>query len=403
MLVNACNYLFHLLNSRQLGVDGYGVLASLIALLSLALAPSTIIQLVVAKTAAELHAVDDEPRLRRLAVVVVRLAFVSFIAICVVGAAFERPLAAFLNVHDVATVLLTIAAIAATLVLPGARGVFQGLHDFRALALSTSLESIGRLAFGVGLVSLGLGVRGAVAGVAVGAAFSIAYTLLAIRRYSVGESARLRLDLSRLIQTVGGTTVATISISVLSFADMLLVKHLFDPRQAGLYSALSLIGKIFLFAVSFLPTVLLPSAVKRASSGQDPRPLLLQAGVLAVAVSGCGTLACALDPEFVVRVVAGSAFIGAAPLLLPYASAMAMLGLANAAIVYKIGLHQFDFVGLVSLIAVAELTCFALFHVSLGSIVRTVLIGHTCVLLSTVRGLRASPATAVAAAQAEVA
>jgi O-antigen/teichoic acid export membrane protein len=404
MLVNACNYLFHLLNSRRLGVEGYGVLASMIALLSLATVSSTIFQLVVAKTGAELYAAEDGPRLRRLATLVMRLSGISFVVILIVGALCGHLVGAFLQVADVPTVMLTVSSIAVALVFPGPRGYFQAIHDFRALAISTSLEAVGRVGLGVALVYAGFGVRGALVGATLGPLLGLAYTFAVMVRARAGEHAALKPDLRRLLQTLGGTTASTVAIGMLSFADVLLVKHLFDADQSGLYSALSLVGRILLFAVGFLPTVVLPTAVARASSGRDPTPLLVQAGALALAVSGAGVVLCVLFPGLVLHLIAGAAFVPAAALLPPYAAAMAMLGLANVAIVYKIGLHRFDFVLPTCAIAIAEIVGFAVFHGSLWAIVRTLFIGHTLVFLTSLRGIRAPLAAVVAVPQqAEVA
>jgi O-antigen/teichoic acid export membrane protein len=377
VLVNICNYLFHLLNSRRLGVEEYGVLASLVALLSLASAPCTIVQLVVAKTAAEIHASRDDGRLNRLATIVLWVAAGSLAFIFLAGALSFGWLGHFFNLNDPIALLMAVLAIGAVFLLPGARGLFQGTHQFFALAISFTIEGIVKIVVGVGLVYAGFGVRGALAGMALGAFASFVYSLTKMRPYWRIATARLKLHPVHMLQTISGTTIATIAYGSLSFADVLAVKHFFDATDAGVYGALSLVGKIFLFAVSFIPTVMLPAAIRHSKSGIDPLPLLLKMSGFAVAISAAGLAVCAVAPAFVVAIVAGGAFVAAAPLLLAYAGAMAILGLANLGIAYKIGLHRFEFVIPLAVVAIAEIIGFSVFHRTLTEIVLTLIVGHT--------------------------
>ncbi|GAC1546500.1 MAG: hypothetical protein NVS2B17_29840 [Candidatus Velthaea sp.] len=372
VIVNGLNYVFHILNSRQLGVVHYGELSTLISVLMIALIPAGIGSLAVTKFAAEFHALDDGPKLRTLSMRVLWWSLIASSAIVLAGAVAGGGVASFLALPEVTAVYLTAALIACNTAVLVMRGILQGAQNFRAFAISNSLEAILKAVFGVGLVYAGYGITGALAGMVAGCLIATAYTVVAVVRQLDPSSAPLHIDFRRLLQTMLGTLVAASAFPILAFADIIAVKHYLDAEQSGLYGAMTLWGKIIWFAVSFIPTIVLPKASARASKGQSVTSVLAQAGIAGGVLSLVGVTICAVAPAFVIRAVAGPAFISVAPLLLPYAIGISLLGLANVAVTFKIGIHRFDYVVPLCIAVIAELIGFVMFHRSAADIVHVV-------------------------------
>ena len=82
----------------------------------------------------------------------------------------------------------------------------------------------------------------------------MAMTLLA--RYRDVEDCTIRYDWRRIAVSGVGSAAITLAGALIGSADVILVKHFFDPDQAGIYSAASLAGKVLLYFVGFVPTVL---------------------------------------------------------------------------------------------------------------------------------------------------
>jgi O-antigen/teichoic acid export membrane protein len=162
----------------------------------------------------------------------------------------------------------------------------------------------------------------------------------------------------------------------MSFADLLLVKHFFSPEVAGLYGAISLVGKVLLFVVGFVPTIVLPKATARATSGEPPYPILLQAFAATAAISAACLAIIEIAPTFVIRAMAGAAFIAAAPYVFPYALAMTLLAALSLVTAYQIGLARFGFVPVLVIAAVGEITAIQYFHATLADVIRILVIGH---------------------------
>jgi O-antigen/teichoic acid export membrane protein len=382
MVTNAFNYGFHALNSRRLGVDGYGALSSLVAGVVLLSAPALIAQLIVTRYAAEFHALDERARLARFTQVVVGRALCLAAAVAVICVLGQRLLGAYLHVDNVAALTATGITIGVTIALPALRGILQGRQSFTALSISTSLEATAKLVVGVGLVYAGFGVDGALIGYTIGGVLALAYTVFALRTGDAPEPTPIHVDVRRLIQTTLAVALASISTTIFLSTDVLAVKHYFSDADAGAYAALALCGKILLFGVGFVATVVLPKATSARRSG-GLRGLLLQSGVVAVTICTLGVLAYALEPALILRVVVGKAFVTQAALLPMYAVAMSLLGLMNAAAMFRIGAHRFEFVVPLSACAALELLGFAFLHRTLLDVIHVLLASSALALLAT--------------------
>jgi O-antigen/teichoic acid export membrane protein len=399
MIVNALNYVFHVLMTRRLGVDAYGELYALLAGLVLFSVPTSVLTMVVVRYAAEFRAVDDRARLGALAAWLIRRTTIAGVVLVGFGFLAQGPVAAYLRLGDSRAVVATSAVLALSVIGPTVRGVLQGIEAFRPFAISALIEGCGRVVLGVGLVYAGLGVNGALLGQACALALGLAYTWFAIRRRIPRVDGPLRVDVRRLVRTTAGVAAAMLALAVLTSADLLLVKHLFSPYEAGLYSAVSLVGKVLLFVVGFLPTIVLPKATARVARGESPLAILRQATIAIAAFCAAGLAGLYFEPWLALRVMSGTAFLSAAPYVFPYGLAMALLGAVTVVVNYKIGLHRFDFLVPLAAIAVLEVAAISLFHTSLWDVVRIVLAGNTLALgtslyrVTAVQAMRPQPGT----------
>ncbi|MGZ3506482.1 MAG: oligosaccharide flippase family protein [Vulcanimicrobiaceae bacterium] len=371
--VNIFTYVFHILALHRLSVSEYGTLSSMIAGLSITGALSMIFSTVLVKYAAEFHALDDRPKLRRLFEQSLRGLLGAAIVVFVAGVAFSKPLSSYLQLPSSGPIIAASAFLALSLVASVIRGILQGAQDFGPFAISTVIDGGGRMLFGISLVYLGFGPEGALAGFALGSFASLIYTIAAARaRYAVtGE--RLLLDVRRLVRTTSGIAASSICLTTMGFFDVLLVKHFFTPDQAGLYSAVSLAGRGLFFVIGFLPAIVLPKATSKATNGENPIPILFQAGVATALMAGVVLVAFAVVP---VQLIAGAKYAAAGHYIFEYGIAMTFMASATLVANYKIGLHRFDFVPVLAVVVLCEIIAVQFYHPSLGAVVNTLLIGH---------------------------
>lgn len=385
MSLNVASYAFHFLMARWLGPGFYGSLISLLAITAVISIPASIVSMIVVKYVAEFHALKEPGKIAALArFAVSRLAVLAF-AIVVAALFFGRTVAGFVHVREPSILLCAVIA-AASIVLPALRAIVQGEQRFGCVALSYLTEGAGRFLGGATFVYLGFGVRGALLGYLIGALASLAYTASRISLRSSGYDDALRLDMRRMMQAFAAVALAIVALQVVMAVDVIAVRHFFSSQTAGLYGGMALAGKMLLFAVTFIPTIVLPKGAAAAARGDDALPLLLKAVAVTALVCGAVLAVVALAPALVLRLVAGTAYVAEARYLLLYASGIALLAFASVIANFEISLHRFRFIVPCALACAADVSALFVFHHDIGQFVLVFTLGNALVLLSTLSG-----------------
>ncbi|HXM06029.1 MAG TPA: hypothetical protein VN936_01130, partial [Candidatus Acidoferrum sp.] len=170
------------------------------------------------------------------------------------------------------------------------------------------------------------------------------------------------------------------------------IKHFFTADQAGIYSAASLGGKILLYFVGFVPTVLLPQAAERHVRGERTRYALAMCVAFLLGIGIVGLIAVRYFGILLLHALVGHAFDAAAPLLLPYSAAMMLLSLSIVLGSYGIATHRVAFAAPLLVGVFATLLTIVVFHASLLQVVTVVAIGNgiTALAVAATLALQAS-------------
>ena len=392
MASNVLAYAFYALVSRSIGVEAYGTFSALVAVVLILSTPALIAQLVVAKLASDL-ALDPD----RLAGLVHSVDRVTLGVAAVAGLALVAasiPIAAFLRVSDPLLVTLAGCALAGAMGVPILRGVLQGTSRFAAYALSSIAET-GAKALLAPLFGLAAGVRGAVAGMAMGYAVSAVYTVVAAVPHRRGTP--VPFSLRAVARTSASVGIAVFCVNLLVLHDGVLAKRYLDAHTTGLYSAASLAGRALYAAIAFVPIVLLPQAALRAARRERTRWLLVQALAVATAMIVAAVVFFALFAQPVIVALTTPGFRGAAPYLVPYIYALGMMALANIVATYNIARGRMGFIIPLALVALGEIASIVVRHHSAADFLQTITVGHTLALLAAATSLGGSrrPAAAV--------
>ena len=393
VMASIANYIFYVLISRQAGVETYGVVTSLISAILVLSAPATVVQLIAARLAADLEARGDMAALRKLSDSVT-LWVASVVFFFVVAAIIaQHQLAAFFNLTRTEPIVIAAVGFGFLTVVTAQRGVLQGAHRFGDYSASQTLDGLTKVLVGVPLVKP-LGAAGGLIGIAVSQVVAFAYSLYAFRARFGNVRAPLQLDRKLIARVISHVGLGQLTFTVLFFYDVPLIKHAFDAHSAGLYAAAALVGRAVLAAISFVPTLVLPKATARAAAGLSPLPLLGAALGIAGIIVAFSVLAAFFAPRLLVTLLAGRAFGAAGPLVFPYVLASGALALANVVAAYKMGLHRYDFVFPALVVAVIEITTFAVWHPTLASAITVLLCGHVAILCTTLFRLNTPLASA---------
>ena len=387
-LANAFGYLFHFILSRKLGVAGYGELATMLSGSMIAAFPATVFSMTVVKAASEVR--HSPGRLRTLALGVFKLSLIYGALAAVAGLALMGTISTYLKLSQPLEVLAVAAFVASMFAMSGVRGILQGTQRFRPFSASIALEAILKVVLGVGLAVTGFGTLGALWGSAFASIVTVVLTLIMIAPLFASSDPEDDLDLGRFARSLGGVSAAMFALTIIGSADVIIVKHFFAPRLAGIYGVVSLAGKMLLFLVGFVPTVVMPKATARALSGKSPTTILVQALVVVLTICGLGLIVYSRLPQLLVSVLAGHAFASAAPYLLLYGVAMSALATTTIVVYYRIGLHRFDFVVPLLVVAVLDLAAMYRFHDSLFQVIIVVCSFDILAMLVSLVGVTAS-------------
>jgi O-antigen/teichoic acid export membrane protein len=327
MLVNIFNFSYNIVMARWLGPAEFGHINAAVTLLLLASCVSLAFQLVCAKfvarnksdggKAAVVHALLGKAWLASLG-----MAAVLFLA--------QRPIAAFLNLPQPWTIAFLAAGIAVYAPLGVKRGGMQGVCSFPRLGGNFAIEALTRFVVGAGLVLAGYGALGAVGAISAGvfAAFLFPRVPRQLRVHAtMAEPPSFAEALQAIVFFVGQVIINNI--------DILLVKHFFPSDPAGVYAAISQIGRLLYFA-SWFGVINAMFPVTAAATGEQRKaygiglPLLLVLGLSLVFIAIAG-----MFPHLIMVVIFGSRFVDTGWLLGLYAAATALYSLSVVFIAYE--------------------------------------------------------------------
>jgi O-antigen/teichoic acid export membrane protein len=331
-LVGVTNLVYNVATARLLGPTGFAHATAVYTLLMLASAITLSFQVVCAKYVATSKTVEEKASIFAALHLRAWLAGIS-IGICLF--LFNHIITAYLNLPD--PVLISLLALGTAFYIPLGvrRGYIQGIHAFRALAINFMLEGVARLGGAYLLIKIGLGVKGAVLAsvVAVVASYFLA-------KPSPGlESLRT----SAISISAGEGLQAIVFFSgqvVINNFDIVLVKHFFAPEQAGIYAAVSLVGRLVNMCAWSVVNTMFPVSAAARSSDREARPVLFMSLFLVFLILSVLILGLWAIPSFLWRTLFGSHFAlqnfgGLAALLILYAVTTGIYSLSSVMITYE--------------------------------------------------------------------
>jgi len=330
-LANALHFAFHMVMARRLGPEGYGALASLLAILYVLNVAAESIQTVLARYASK---EPDPGRLHDLVRRALGKGWKLALGLALLDLVLALPAARLLRISPLLFVLFGSSLLGVCL-LPVLRGALQGRRRFGALGLNMILEGVVKLAAGFALVAWGWEEFGAVA--AIGLAFGAAYLAALPSLRDLWAAPRAPGETAGIYRYSLPVLVVTATMMGFYSLDVLLARALFPAAEAGGYAVASFVGKTLLLGTAPIVKAMFPHATEAAERERNAsRRILAQAlGLLALCVVPAVAL-CALFPERLMAIVGGGAYRAAAPLLAPLAAAMGLMAFSQCFLLYRL-------------------------------------------------------------------
>jgi len=331
-LVGVTNLIYNVLTARMLGPTGFAHATAVYTLLMLTSAITLSFQVVCAKYVASHDTGEDKSSI--FASLHLR-AWMAGIAIGLLLFLFNRAITDYLNLPDPVLISLLALGMAFYIPLGVRRGYIQGVHAFSSLAINFMLEGVVRLGGAYLLIRIGLGVKGAVLAsvIAVIASYFLAKPSPA---WNAAPSPRIPIAFGEGVQAI----VFFSGQVVINNFDIVLVKHFFAPEQAGIYAAVSLVGRLVNMCAWSVVNAMFPVSAAARQSDREARPVLFMSLGLVFLILSVLILGLWAIPSFLWRTLFGSHFElgnygGLAALLILYAVTTGIYSLSSVMITYE--------------------------------------------------------------------
>jgi glycosyltransferase involved in cell wall biosynthesis/O-antigen/teichoic acid export membrane protein len=395
---NAIQLVFTVVFTRLLGATGYGTLAALISAFLILLVAGQSVQVAAAREAA-LDRLGHPEAVRATLRSWTHRLLLALVVLTAMSVLLRVQIAAAIGVDEApwgAAAILPTGVLWMLISLQ--RGALQGLREYAPVGASIVLEGVGRLLCALVLFAVGLGVTGAMLGTPL--AFGIvAIGLEVVLHRRIGPVVDTGAPVRSLRGLLGDGWVPILGLFLLAALqnmDVIVAKHRLADDAAGSYAAAAVAAKSVVWVAIGIGLHLLPEATRRSAAGLDPRPVLLRALAILVAIAAPALLIFAAAPDLLLRLAFGPDLTLASGALIFLGAAMTLLAVAYLTVQYMVALGETRFLWVLGVIALTEPVLLSATHLSVTSFAGTVF-AVQCVVASSVLalGLRARRARAV--------
>lgn len=348
---------FTVVLARVLGPAGYGSLAALTSTFLILAIAGTGLQTTVAREIGWRSAAGEMPprsSVRRWSSALTLVA----LSVLIASLLLREAIAAVIGVDEEWAAAVTVPMAALWLLISFQRGVLLGASEYRAVGLSVVAEPAGWLLLGGTAAFLGLGVTGALLGMA-GAEIAVALFLYAELGRRSGADARAGpAAWLGFRQVLGGAAVPMAALVLFAFlqnVDVIAVNHLASQEAvASSYAAASVAAKVIVWIAIGVGFYLLPEAARRAASGLDVRRLLARGFGVVLATAAPMILLYALAGQLLLEAVFGADLDAASSALALLGVAMTLLAITYLMVQYQLALGRKALLYLLGLAALIE-------------------------------------------------
>jgi len=365
--------LFNIFLLRVISIEEYGVYNTLASFSSLIVVFSQAITIVIMQYAAPLLAKQETKKAAYLYSISTRSMLLICSMIFLIIIIFSKSLGNFLHISNNFYFWLVGLTVSLSYFNVINTAFLQGLLKFGFISWTGFLGSIFRVIFGVIVVLLGFHVLGAFGSLTISTLIPLCvgfYPLLFLI-YSKKE----HIDLSKKDIIYYASCVSIVNFSLMSFtsSDILLVKHFFNPTNAGLYSAMSIAGKAIFYFTAPISTVLFPLIIKKYSQGEDFLKTFYAALSLVFFPSMAITLFYFLFPHITLLLLLGGKF-SLSPFIGFYALYISIFSLLNITVIFLLSLKKISIIFPMVAGALLQIISISIFHANFFQVIISSLI-----------------------------
>lgn len=300
LLSNFFNFLFNLFMSRTLSVTDYGILASIISLITFPTLFINAFSPVIVRFAGSYFAKGEKELLKGLYLTFFRFLLAIGLIIFTIFFLFIHQIGQFFHIKN-SHVLILVDFIILTTFISVLNGSFIQAKLAFGFQVFVNLVNTGlKLILGIVFVLIGYSVSGATGAISISVLSGYLMSFFPLHFFLSGKEKKPEIETKEFFQY--GIPSALTLLGLVSFisTDIILVKHFFDPVQAGQYAGLSLVGRVIFFLTAPIGTVMFPVIVQKHAQGHNFSNTFKMAVGLVLAPSLAITVFYFLFPHFTI-------------------------------------------------------------------------------------------------------
>lgn len=364
-LVNVFNLLYQLIIAHRMSGIDFAGFNTLLAIFMLICAPLTTLQAAVAKYTAEFNAQNQIKKIQALLSNLIRkmlpLAIITFVIFYFLSFYIMDKL----KIPSVSAAYILAVLLALSWITPIFSGALQGLELFKWLVLLSVLCGALKLVFAFIFITLGFNIAGALSAFLIASLTGIIISFVPLKNFLSLKVVKDSINFKDFFSYFAPVAATSFCFIALVNFDMVLVKYLFSPLEAGFYSLAQMLGKIFLFLPGAISIVMFPKTAGLKAKNMDTGSTLRRSLLYACSLCIIANLAYNLFPFFTLKILTGKASAESVILGRLFGISMSFFTLLFILTTYFLSIKDMRFMKYLILSALLQPLAIILFHKTL--------------------------------------
>lgn len=371
IITGTFNYIYHIYMGRVLGPEEYGTFGALFAIfymigiISQTLSTST--------TRFISKFIGEGKEIGFFIKHSVKYTIIIGMIISIIFLLLSNWLKDILKLADIKPILVLIFILFLGWISPIMVGSLRGIKKFPQLGFTNISNSFFKLIFGIIFVTIGFGVAGALMGIAIGMLFALIISIIFIKPYIKPNNPhdpdfKFRNFYLYSIPVL----LAMISYSIPSNLDVILVKYFFSPIEAGLYTSISIFGKIVFFFSNAIGMVMFPIVAEKYAKKENTKNVLKNSLLYAGTLSGFFVALYTIFPEIIIKTF-GNRYLDAANYIVLYGLGMFFFSLIIIIMEYHLAIKNLRYIVLFTGFTIIEVIMLVIYSHSIFGMIEVLL------------------------------
>lgn len=383
--MSAINYIFNIVVARLLGPIDFGEYMALASIMYLVLIPVGSLVPFAMKYVVPFTTNNDLDSLKQFDYLVSRK-LLQIGMIIALGFLVASPLlSSFLHLSDIMPIVILSFMFTLIFVLNFKRGILRGMHKNGTFVLTQITEVAIKFTLAMFVIWLGWRVTGVMGAIVLSVLFGYLLVMATIP-YKLKKADNKPLDITMtkdIKQYASVVVIALLALTLFHTSDVIAVKHLFPSEIAGMYSALSILGKMIYFAAMAVIGAMFPLIVSQNVKKQSHIKEFKQAFLLVSLVCLGGIIVFHVFAGWIVTLFFGAEYIEIIPLVGAYSIFISIVVFNSLFIHYFLSIGYKRFLPYVCGAALLQIAMLVVSHENLLVIIRNLILINFLLLLVT--------------------